>query len=74
MNAIVVHQYGDPDVLKYEEYPDPVAGPGEVLVQVAAEFIAYSPLGVSLTQSVIEGTPGAQRPMAAFLPPEFTTN
>lgn len=36
MNAIVVHQYGGPEVLKYEEYPDPVAGPGEALVRVAA--------------------------------------
>ena len=32
MKAIVVHEYGGPDVLKYEEYPDPVPGTGEVLV------------------------------------------
>src|SRR5579872_2853301 len=36
MKAIVVHQYGGPEVLKYEDYPDPVPGPGEVLVRVAA--------------------------------------
>jgi NADPH:quinone reductase-like Zn-dependent oxidoreductase len=36
MKAIVVHEYGGPEVLKFEEYPDPVAGPGEVLVRVAA--------------------------------------
>src|SRR5271156_116470 len=36
MKAIVVHQYGGPDVLKFEEYPDPVPGPGEGLVRVAA--------------------------------------
>jgi NADPH:quinone reductase-like Zn-dependent oxidoreductase len=36
MKAIVVHQYGGPEVLKFEEYPDPVPGPGEVLVRVAA--------------------------------------
>jgi NADPH:quinone reductase-like Zn-dependent oxidoreductase len=36
MKAIVVRQYGGPEVLKYEEYPDPVAGSGEVLVRVAA--------------------------------------
>ena len=36
MRAIVVHQYGGPEVLKFEEYPDPVPGPGEVLVRVAA--------------------------------------
>ena len=31
MKAIVVHQYGGPEVLKFEEYPDPVAGPGEAV-------------------------------------------
>jgi NADPH:quinone reductase-like Zn-dependent oxidoreductase len=39
MKAIVVHQYGGPEVLKYEEYPDPVAGPGEVLIRVAAASV-----------------------------------
>jgi NADPH:quinone reductase-like Zn-dependent oxidoreductase len=39
MKAIVVHQYGGPDVLKFEDYPDPVAGPGEVLVRVAAASV-----------------------------------
>ena len=39
MKAIVVHQYGGPEVLKFEEYPDPVAGPGEVLVRVAAASV-----------------------------------
>jgi NADPH:quinone reductase-like Zn-dependent oxidoreductase len=39
MKAVVVHQYGGPEVLKFEEYPDPVAGPGEVLVRVAATSV-----------------------------------
>jgi NADPH:quinone reductase-like Zn-dependent oxidoreductase len=39
MKAIVVHEYGGPEVLKFEEYPDPVAGPGEVLVRVAASSV-----------------------------------
>jgi NADPH:quinone reductase-like Zn-dependent oxidoreductase len=39
MKAIVVHQYGGPEVLKFEEYPDPVAGAGEVLVRVAAASV-----------------------------------
>jgi NADPH:quinone reductase-like Zn-dependent oxidoreductase len=39
MKAIVVHQYGGPEVLKFEEYPDPVPGPGDVLVQVAAASV-----------------------------------
>jgi NADPH:quinone reductase-like Zn-dependent oxidoreductase len=39
MKAVVVHQYGGPEVLKFEEYPDPAAGPGEVLVRVAATSV-----------------------------------
>jgi NADPH:quinone reductase-like Zn-dependent oxidoreductase len=39
MKAIVVHEYGGPEVLKFEEYPDPVAGSGEVLVRVAAASV-----------------------------------
>jgi NADPH:quinone reductase-like Zn-dependent oxidoreductase len=39
MKAIVVHQYGGPEVLKYEDYADPVPGPGEVLVRVAAASV-----------------------------------
>jgi NADPH:quinone reductase-like Zn-dependent oxidoreductase len=39
MKAIVVHEYGGPEVLKFEDYPDPVAGPGEVLVRVAASSV-----------------------------------
>jgi NADPH:quinone reductase-like Zn-dependent oxidoreductase len=39
MKAIVVHQYGGPEVLKFENYPDPVPGPGEVLVRVAAASV-----------------------------------
>src|SRR5579862_6728059 len=39
MKAIVVHQYGGPEVLKFEDYPDPVPGPGQVLVRVAAASV-----------------------------------
>jgi NADPH:quinone reductase-like Zn-dependent oxidoreductase len=39
MKAIVVHQYGGPEVLKFEDYPDPVPGAGEVLVRVAASSV-----------------------------------
>jgi NADPH:quinone reductase-like Zn-dependent oxidoreductase len=39
MKAVVVHQYGGPEVLKFEEYRDPVAGPGEVLLRVAATSV-----------------------------------
>jgi NADPH:quinone reductase-like Zn-dependent oxidoreductase len=39
MKAIVVHQYGGPEVLKFEDYPDPAPGPGEVLVRGAATSV-----------------------------------
>jgi len=39
MKAIVIHNYGGPEVLRYEDYPDPVAKSGEVLVKVAATSI-----------------------------------
>jgi len=39
MKAVVVHQYGGPEVLKFEDYPNPVPGSGEVLVRVAATSV-----------------------------------
>ena len=39
MKAVVLHEYGGPDKLKYEDVPDPVAGEGQVLVRVAASSV-----------------------------------
>src|SRR5579864_2062851 len=39
MKAIVVRKYGGPEVLKFEDFPDPVPGAGEVLVRVAAASV-----------------------------------
>jgi NADPH:quinone reductase-like Zn-dependent oxidoreductase len=39
MKAVVMHEYGGPDVLKYEDFPDPVPRKGEVLIRVAAAGI-----------------------------------
>jgi len=36
MKAVRFHEYGDPDVLRYEEVDDPVPGAGQVRVRVAA--------------------------------------
>jgi hypothetical protein len=38
-------------------------------LQIVADLIAYSPLGYSLTEWFVAGTPGADRPMAAFMTP-----
>jgi putative PIG3 family NAD(P)H quinone oxidoreductase len=39
MRAIVIREPGGPKVLEWVEVPDPVAGPGEVLVDVAASAV-----------------------------------
>ena len=39
MHAIVIREPGGPDVLSWTEVPDPVAGPGEVLVDVVASAV-----------------------------------
>jgi len=39
MKAVRFYEYGAPDVLRYEEVPDPVARDGEVLVRVAATSV-----------------------------------
>lgn len=36
MKAVRLHEFGGPEVLRYEDAPRPVAGPGEVLVRVHA--------------------------------------
>lgn len=45
-------------------------GAGIILgMQVLADLIAYSPLGYQFTEWFLAGTPGAERQMAAFMPP-----
>ena len=39
MRAVEISHPGDPDVLELSEVPDPVAGPGEVLVEVVATAV-----------------------------------
>jgi NADPH:quinone reductase-like Zn-dependent oxidoreductase len=39
MKAAVLHEYGPPSNLKYEDFPDPKPGEGEVLVRVSAASI-----------------------------------
>jgi hypothetical protein len=44
MKAAFIEQYGGPEVLKYGDLPDPVAGPGEVVIDVVAASVT-APIG-----------------------------
>lgn len=39
MKAIVLHEYGGPDKLKYEDWDDPEVGDGQILIRVSAAGI-----------------------------------
>jgi NADPH:quinone reductase-like Zn-dependent oxidoreductase len=39
MKAVYIEKFGGPEVLKYGDLPDPVAGPGEVVVDVHAASV-----------------------------------
>jgi NADPH2:quinone reductase len=41
MKAIKVHEYGGPEVLNYEDVPEPEPGPGQARVRLAASGVNY---------------------------------
>jgi zinc-binding alcohol dehydrogenase/oxidoreductase len=41
VKAIVIHEDGGPEVLRYEDVPDPVAGQGEVLIRMRAASLNH---------------------------------
>jgi NADPH2:quinone reductase len=45
MKAVRIHTLGGPEILRYEDVPDPQAGAGEVLIKVAAAGVNYADLG-----------------------------
>jgi NADPH:quinone reductase-like Zn-dependent oxidoreductase len=52
MKAVRYHSYGDSDVLVYEDADRPVAGPGQVVVNVAGA--AFNPLDVAIRAGFVQ--------------------
>jgi NADPH2:quinone reductase len=62
MKAIRVHEFGGPAVMKLEEVPDPIGGPGDVIVRVRAAGVnpvdAYMHTGTYARKPILPYTPG----------------
>ncbi len=56
MKAIRIHEDGGPDVLRYEDVPEPTPGPGEVLVELRAASLNH------LDVWVRKGLPSVPKP------------
>jgi NADPH2:quinone reductase len=56
MRAVRIHEDGGPEVLRYEDAPDPVAGPGEVLIRIRAASLNH------LDVWVRKGLPSVPKP------------
>jgi len=63
MKAIVIHQYGPPDVLKYEEVPDPQPRAGEIRIAIHAATVNRV-----LDVSVRAGKEAARAPVLPLIP------
>ncbi|WP_020131490.1 NADP-dependent oxidoreductase [Streptomyces sp. 303MFCol5.2] len=53
MKAVRFHQYGDPDVLRYEDVEQPDPGAGQVRVRVAAT--SFNPVDASIRAGFMQG-------------------
>ncbi len=61
MKAVRIHQYGGPEVLRYEDAPRPVAGPGEVLVKVRAAGV--NPVDWKIREGWLQGMTNYELPI-----------
>src|SRR5713101_6144335 len=62
MKAIVIHQYGPPDVLEYRDVPDPVPRDGEIRIRIHAATVNRV-----LDVSVRAGNEGARGPVLPLI-------
>jgi NADPH2:quinone reductase len=64
MKAIVVHEFGAPEVMKLEEFPTPQAGPGQAVVRVHAAgvnpFDTYMRAGTYAIKPQLPYVPGGE--------------
>lgn len=61
MKAIVVHEFGGPEVLRFEDVAAPVPGPGQVLIDVRA-------VGVNPVETYIRAGAYARKPSLPYIP------
>ena len=64
MKAIVVHEFGPPEVMKLEEFPTPNAGPGQAVVRIHAAgvnpFDTYMRAGTYAIKPALPYIPGGE--------------
>lgn len=61
MKALIVREFGGPEVMKIEEVPDPSAGPSQVLIRVKA-------IGVNPVDNYIRSGTYARKPQLPYTP------
>src|SRR5947209_13246209 len=61
MKAILVREFGGPDVLRLEDVPDPKPGPSEVVVRIRAA-------GVNPVDTYIRSCTYARKPPLPYIP------
>src|SRR2546425_9284818 len=61
MKAILVREFGGPDVLRLEDVPDPKPGPSEVVVRIRA-------IGVNPVDTYIRSGAYARKPPLPYIP------
>src|SRR5215831_16531077 len=61
MKAVLFHAHGGPEVLQYEDVPDPQPGYGEVLIEVRATSVNHVDIFLR------RGMPGVRVPLPKIL-------